>query len=808
MKVNGVVPDIAVYDVLLNILFKDCHLQDASELFGQLVKARLKPDVETCNTMICGYCSLKSLDEAISLFEKLTQGEFGPNAITFTILIDAFCKEGRMDDAVLMFSKMLEPGPNVIMYSCLIDGYFKSENLKSAFELHEEMFENKISPNIVSYSILIDGHCKHGQVEEVSLAFHCALDRHLLPDVIACSILIRGYCKAGRLAEAMTGVMLNYSVGIIAFIVQQYVQFSPPPARKGNTVDNGNQGSLTADSLVKRGSSRQNISSHQSQAGQIIEGEKSLMETEGRVFSDFSRNSSEELFLKSLMESSVGMPVPTMETLGFKNLPQNFRTDSEELFKSWLTNGEARNFAILIHQNSSSIAQRTRLASRRISAELATLSTQPQGNLPQKNGSDAVHSQNNSGSDEISALGDLNQNSVRIAVEKGMQPGDLFLAKAWFHSLQPMTRSRSSELRRRYAAMQGAHTTPRVEDILNASAIGVNKLKGEFPEPNGFNDLPMCDIPSQMGTFISPSNSSSSTFYTPQISNVDNVSSVVSMLKGTLERKRLGNQMEKEALENSSNGLSHAPEVMVNSCFNQRLANQIHEIPGGFAEVTTDQVKDAGVLQKVQGSIDLDFEGFVNPTNTIQMSTVSREASQSESSAAAPVVSSGFDMCDGPTNSSHNLIACETSRKQVGNGRSSQNGSKGKDFRGRIIDNLKDDRKRGGLVRFGSVSSTSSVDRADPTKKRRVERSRKMAEAKERSSTPAIPSDMQTILKRCENLEKEVRSLKLNLSFMNRKDSEQTKQIEELQQQNEELCEEKERLLEEIERILGESGTM
>lgn len=41
-----------------------------------------------------------------------------------------------------------------------------------------------------------------------------------------------------------------------------------------------------------------------------------------------------------------------------------------------------------------------------------------------------------------------------------------------------------------------------------------------------------------------------------------------------------------------------------------------------------------------------------------------------------------------------------------------------------------------------------------------------------------------------------------------RKDSEQTKQIEELQKQNEDLSEEKERLLEEIERIISESGNM
>lgn len=74
------------------------------------------------------------------------------------------------------------------------------------------------------------------------------------------------------------------------------------------------------------------------------EGEKNTgtgMEPEGRGFAEMYRNSSEELFLKSIMESSVGMAVPTMEMLGFKNLSQNFRVDSEELFKSWLTNGEA-----------------------------------------------------------------------------------------------------------------------------------------------------------------------------------------------------------------------------------------------------------------------------------------------------------------------------------------------------------------------------------------------------------------------------------------------------------------------------------
>lgn len=67
------------------------------------------------------------------------------------------------------------------------------------------------------------------------------------------------------------------------------------------------------------------------------------MGTEGKGYSDMFRNTSEEMFLKTVMDSSLGMSSPTMEMLGFKNFSQNFRVDSEELFKTWLTNGEVSN---------------------------------------------------------------------------------------------------------------------------------------------------------------------------------------------------------------------------------------------------------------------------------------------------------------------------------------------------------------------------------------------------------------------------------------------------------------------------------
>ncbi|TQD75281.1 hypothetical protein C1H46_029787 [Malus baccata] len=484
---------------------------------------------------------------------------------------------------------------------------------------------------------------------------------------------------------------------------------------------------------------------------------------EGRGHSDFYRNTSEELILRSYMESSVATPLPTMEMLGFKNLSQNFRTDSEELFKSWLTTGEARSRTNCY--NSSSIAHRTR--SRMISTEIASLSSGQQhvGILQKKRSNDCLYPPINTMPDEIS--GDNNQSSIR----------------------------------RRYVAMQNAQMPGDLEVMQTASGNS-NLAKQDFAFSNGFNDPSICVVTNQLATFISPSNSSSSTFNTPQMSELDKVSSVVSMLKGTLELKKLSNQIEKEgADDDSSNGRFSVQEGIVNIGFDQGKRDQIHEMAAGtFQEVSTIQVNDHRIKQNVEGSLDLEMEGFVNITNPNPISRNSQEPSQSESSAAAPVVSSGFDACDGPSNSSQTLSICESSIKRAGS-------SRAKDFRERIIRNLKDDQKSGKrLDRYGSVTSAVSVDKEDATKKRRVDRSRKMAEAKERNSTPVIPSDIQSVLKRCENLEKEVRSLKLNLSFMNRKDSEQTKQIEELQKQNEDLMDEKEQLVEEMERVLSETG--
>ncbi|XP_011627014.2 uncharacterized protein LOC18443939 isoform X1 [Amborella trichopoda] len=490
--------------------------------------------------------------------------------------------------------------------------------------------------------------------------------------------------------------------------------------------------------------------------------EKNGLEMDGsnREYSAFYRNSSEEMFLKSLMDSSIGAAAPNMENMGFRTLSQSFRGDSEELFNSWLQSAEHHGYG------SASIAHRTRQASRRISTELAGLSNQPHGGTVQNTSNNERLLQTNT-SISGDLFGDVNQRTNKNGADKGLLASNLYLAKAWLESSHPMTRSRSSELRRRYAAMQGVQ------------------------------------VPSGEGSSQWPPFASSS------MATVDAVSSVVSMLKGTIERKKMkSNQIIKETVEPSSFGFYGAQEVTGSMNSDKKpIIKQVPQASRNFQVASSNPVNDTEILQTIDGPLGLEIEDFSGPTNQFQMGNLYHEPSQSESSAAAPVLSNGIEICDGPTNSGQTVSVCESSRKQAGNG-SPACSSKARDYGERACEsNLNDDLKKGNhIVRMGSMTSGGSVDKGDPTKKRRVERSRKMAEAKGKSQIPPVPSDMQAILKRCENLEKEVRSLKLNLSFMNRKDSEQTKQIEELQKENEDLMDEKERLLQEIERIIAEPG--
>ncbi|XP_042425678.1 protein CYCLOPS-like [Zingiber officinale] len=286
---------------------------------------------------------------------------------------------------------------------------------------------------------------------------------------------------------------------------------------------------------------------------------------------------------------------------------------------------------------------------------------------------------------------------------------------------------------RRYVAMQNQMQAI-IESQNNSTILGV--AKGPTMLRNEFCDASMVETGTHVQTFMSLSDSATSPFDTLSVAAVDPNSSAVSILNGSLKNKRLSREVTSNEISNIQ------PEV-------NHICNQ-----------------EQNSMTKVEISLEPNTEAFLSPVNQFRTGTVSQEPSQSGSSTTVLAFSTGFDACDDLVNSAQTNSICESTKRPIGG----QNWNhKSVDYGENMLqNNVKDDRKKGNLIRLGSVNSSVISDKGHPTKKRLVELSRKYnGKAKERSLAPALPSDMQAVLKRCETLEKEVRSLKLNLSFMN-----------------------------------------
>ncbi|KAI5065053.1 hypothetical protein GOP47_0019748 [Adiantum capillus-veneris] len=478
---------------------------------------------------------------------------------------------------------------------------------------------------------------------------------------------------------------------------------------------------------------------------------------------------SDDILIKSLVE---GIPAPSMEGIGFANIPQTGRIDSEELFHSWMSLGEGQTPGQL---------HRPRQSYSRRSKEMAFLLSQQSHEIPNAAENIDQYLQTNNFFLEDAA----GENKARNVEGQGVCATESSHLK-WFSQNRPMTRSHSSELRRRYAAMQGS--SPALTDH------GVKQMSGatEGLENRKFHQLSYPQFPQST---LSPIRGHL---------GGESISSFVTLLKGTLERKRMGKGNSQQQRWPQFSGT--LPNMV------QGSQNQIHRSSQqrGLSHSTYEGHEQVQSFRQtvMEAHVHNVGAGFTGNNQHQQQGLPSHTRSPSESSVGAPVLSTGEDPCNSgqttplkrPAKDVPDFDHQPKRQNSITTNYSADNGEAVKETH-----QIVGEKKLPHLARMASVTSSGGsgimVVKEDPTKKRRVERQRKMAEAKGRSAVPMTPSEFQATVKRCDALEKEVRSLKLNLAFMNRKDSEQTKQIEDLQKQNEELQEEKEKLLEEIEQL-------
>ncbi|KAJ0672737.1 putative tetratricopeptide-like helical domain superfamily [Helianthus annuus] len=120
------VPNVFVFNTLLDGLILEDRIVDAERLFKKLIKHKLcEPDVVTHNTMIKRLCKFGNNDIAIGLLRLMGERGCKPDIYAYNTIIDSLCKDKMIEDAFKIFNEMVFAKgiqPNVITYNSLIHG--------------------------------------------------------------------------------------------------------------------------------------------------------------------------------------------------------------------------------------------------------------------------------------------------------------------------------------------------------------------------------------------------------------------------------------------------------------------------------------------------------------------------------------------------------------------------------------------------------------------------------------------------------------------------------------------------------------
>ncbi|KAL7608846.1 hypothetical protein Lser_V15G13647 [Lactuca serriola] len=126
MEGRGCKPNVVTYSIIIDSLFKDKMVDDALNLFQEMVFHKgILPVVVTYTSLIHGLCNLCLWDDVSNLLKEMEDQSISLDVLTYSILVDALCKEGKVEDANCIINLMIERGinPNIVAYSSLIDGY-------------------------------------------------------------------------------------------------------------------------------------------------------------------------------------------------------------------------------------------------------------------------------------------------------------------------------------------------------------------------------------------------------------------------------------------------------------------------------------------------------------------------------------------------------------------------------------------------------------------------------------------------------------------------------------------------------------
>ncbi|KAJ4981340.1 hypothetical protein NE237_032177 [Protea cynaroides] len=209
--------DTFTYNVVIRGLCGEKRMQDANDMFAEMLRRKVVPNRVTFNTLIHGYCKVGDLEEAFRVRDRMKARGVSPNLVTFNSLLSGLCQAQRMEEAKQLLEEMETHGfvPDEYTYANLFNGHSRcggTESADSLWGLYREMSTNGVQLNDYTCSILLNGLCREGKMTE---AEEVLKNLSFTPNTVMYNTVVDGYCRLADMNRALSTVQWMETIGIL-----------------------------------------------------------------------------------------------------------------------------------------------------------------------------------------------------------------------------------------------------------------------------------------------------------------------------------------------------------------------------------------------------------------------------------------------------------------------------------------------------------------------------------------------------------------------------------------------------------------
>ncbi|KAI3698368.1 hypothetical protein L2E82_41870 [Cichorium intybus] len=209
MKKVAIVPNVYCYGALIQGYCRKLDILKAVDLHNEMCSKGIRTNCVIVSSIMQCWCHLGMSFKAVNEFINAMESGIFLDEISFNIAIDALCTLGQMEKAMVLLEDMKRKKMklDVKHYTTLIKGYCLQSDLINAFNIFNEMKQKGLKPDTITFNMLLDGLSKCGLFEETMCLFDTMKMLGLEPTKATNNVIIEGLCKSGKVKEA--GLFFN-----------------------------------------------------------------------------------------------------------------------------------------------------------------------------------------------------------------------------------------------------------------------------------------------------------------------------------------------------------------------------------------------------------------------------------------------------------------------------------------------------------------------------------------------------------------------------------------------------------------------